>query len=364
MFQLLEKESGDEQLFADKISGLHGEIKSLDAILGDRNWKYSTEDDASGQAFGEYRVFDENQKQSDQVGAVLVGFNPLRDSIITFQGALDPQTGNIPSWMTQVGVVVPGTNSKLAEFTADLDRGKDLFSRSGTKTGYFTWHGAPMPEFDLPTHVVDPAEHGFSDMAAPRLVSFANSLDLPSGTALVPIAHSYGAAVLGTAELLGLRADRIVYVAPAGLGHDVTGVADFPYTKDKPHFVLQARNDTVVGWNQGSSMFQLGHGDTNPLDTPGVTRLETGHLDTRDPDASTIESLGGMETHSSPFAPDSTSVRNITRVVRGGESVSSYHANDVNWVYGGRTMQRVEVPDSGAGKPAEEISSVDLSRVG
>ena len=74
--------------------------------------------------------------------------------------------------------------------------------------------------------------------------------------------------------MLGLRADRIVYVAPAGLGHDVTGIADFPYTKDKPHFVLQARNDTVVGWNQGLSMFNIGHGGTNPLDTPGVTRLE------------------------------------------------------------------------------------------
>ena len=297
MFQLLEKESAVGQLFTDKISGLHGEIRSLDAILGDRNWKYSAE------SFGEYVVFDENRIETYQKGAVLVGFNPLRDSMITFQGALDPQTGNIPPWMTQVGVVVPGTNSNLAAFTGDLDRGKDLFSQSGTRTGYFTWHGAPMPEFDLPTHVVDPAQQGFSDTAGPRLVSFANSLDLPSGTALVPIAHSYGAAVLGSAEQLGLEADRIVYVAPAGLGHEVTGIEDFPYTKDKPHFVLQARNDTIVGWNQGKSMFQLGYGDTNPLDTPGVTRLETGYLDTREPDAGTIESPGGMDTHSTPFEP-------------------------------------------------------------
>ena len=362
MFQLLEKESGVGQLFADKISGLKGEIKSLDAILGDRNGKYSKEEDASGQAFGEYRVFDGNQIETYQKGAVLVGFNPLRDSIITFQGALDQDTGNIPPWMTQVGVVVPGTNSNLAAFTGDLDRGKNLFSKSGTKSGYFTWHGAPMPEFDLPTHVVDPAQQGFSDTAAPRLVSFANSLDLPSGTALVPIAHSYGAAVLGAAERLGLKADRIVYVAPAGLGHEVTGIDDFPYTKDKPHFVLQARNDTIVGWNQGKSMFQLGHGDTNPLNTPGVTRLETGYLDTRDPDAGTIESPGGLDTHSTPFEADSTSVRNITGVVT-GDPVSVYQPNDDAWGYRGRSFQRVDDPDSGAGKPEEKISSVDLSRV-
>ena len=76
-----------------------------------------------------------------------------------------------------------------------------------------------------------------------------------------------------------------------------------------------------------------------------------------------MESLGGMETHSSPFASDSTSVRNITNVVI-GEPVSLYHPNDEDWVYGGRTVRRVEVPDSGVGKPEEEISSVDLSRVG
>ena len=110
-------------------------------------------------------------------------------------------------------------------------------------------------------------------------------------------------------------------------------------------------------------MFDIGHGGTNPLDTPGVTRLETGYLDIRDPDAGTIESFGGVETHSSPFAPDRTSVRNITRVVM-GESVSLYHPNDEDWVSGGRTVRRVEVPDSGVGKREEEISSVDLSRVG
>jgi len=344
MFDLLEKQYGDG-LYGSKISNLRSEIKSLDAILE-----------------GKFAVYDESGKKSSQDGVVLVGFNPLRDSIVTFQGALDPVTGNIPSWMEQVGVVVPGTNSNLASFTGDLDRGKDLFALSGSKSGYFTWHGAPMPQFELPEHIAEAAERGFADTAAPRLASFVNSLELPEDTDLVPIAHSYGAVVLGTAELLGLKADRIVYVAPAGLGHDVTGIADFPNTKDKPHFVLQARNDSVVGWNQGKSGGGLGHGPVNPLDTPGVTRLETGYLDAGDPDSGTIESKGGMETHSTPFDPNSTSLRNIVGAVKGGP-VSLYHPNDFKVVQGGSWAVSVDIPGSGAAKPEESISSLDLSKV-
>ena len=355
MVTLLKEQYAVDGLGVPKISDLRGEIKSLDAILGDRR-------EGDPEWLGRYLVFDENGRGSIQSGAVLVGFNPLRDSVITFQGALDPTTGNIPSWMEQVGVVVPGTNSNLASFTGDLDRGKDLYAKSGKRSGYFTWHGAPMPQFAPPEHFAEAGERGFADTAAPRLASFTNSLELPEDTDLVPIAHSYGAVVLGTAELLGLKADRIVYVAPAGLGHEVTGIADFPNTKDKPHFVLQARNDIVVGWNAGKSAGDLGHGPVNPLDTPRVTRLETGYLDVEHPGAGTIESPGWIDTHSTPFTRDSTSLRNITDAVT-GENVSLYHPNDRELVQSGFHPVWVEFPDSGAGKPVEEISSSDLSKV-
>ncbi|PRI10087.1 alpha/beta hydrolase [Leucobacter massiliensis] len=365
MLKLLQKQQGMSDVFADKITDLQSEVKSIDAMLGDRNWKYRGENGADGQPFGTYKIFDENGVDTDQNGLVLVGFNPWRDSYITFQGALDPQTGDVPAWMEQVGVVVPGTNSRLAGFTADLDRGQDLYKSSGTRSGYFTWHGAPMPRFDPPGHITDAAQRGFADTAAPRLASFVNSLSLPANVDVVPIAHSYGAAVLGGAEYLGLRADRVVYVAPAGLGHNVSGIDEFPNTKDVPHFVLQARNDLVVGWNQGKAGFGLGHGPTNPLEADGVVRLETGFLKHGDPGSGTIESPGGMETHSTPFRPDSTSMRNITNVVT-GDPVSIYHENDTERVRTGGRVPRsivVEVQDSGAAKPEELISPIDLERV-
>lgn len=363
MLDLLQKQPGVEGVFADKIASLRGEVTSIDAILGDRNGLYQGD-----RKFGRYTVYDEDGNSATQQGTTLVGFNPLRDSIVTFQGALDPKTGDVPAWMQHVGVSVPGTNSKLSGFTDELTRGKHLMSGSGKKSGYFVWHGAPMPQFELPKHIIDPAERGFADIAAPRLASFVNSLRLGPDTEVVPVAHSYGAAVLGGAEYLGLSATRVVYVAPAGLGHNVGGIEDFPNTKDVPHFVLQARNDTVVGWNQGklnADWLALGHGPTDPLEAPGIVRLETGYLDADDPAKGTIESLGGIKTHSTPFEAKSTSMQNITGVVK-GDPVSLYHPNDTKQVrIDGRVPRSitVDVRDSGAAKPEEKISSVDLSKV-
>ncbi|MCK2023909.1 hypothetical protein KZC52_13300 [Microbacterium sp. kSW2-24] len=349
------------------IADMEGEAKSIDAMLGDRNENYTTkkgddgqDDQVEGQPFGVYLVFDENGRRISQNGTVLVGFNPLRDSYITFQGILDPVTGDVPAWMDQVGVVIPGTTSRLAGFTTDLDKGKNLMFNSGARSGYFTWHGAPMPQYDS-SHLNEAAQQGFADVAAARLATFVNSLGIERGTDVVPIGHSYGAAVLGGAEYLGLKADRVVYVAPAGLGHHVDGIEDFPETKDVPHFALQSRNDAIVGWNQGFVLGNIGHGLTNPLTADGVVRLETGYVIAGDPSSGTIESTGGGESHTSVFDPLSTSMRNITRAVK-GESVSLYHPDDVEF-RGGFAPVMVDVPGSGAAKPEELVSSRTLEEV-
>lgn len=369
-FRLLQSQNGMESLFASQISDLKAEVKSIDAMLGDRGWKYPADAGTEGRPFGPFTVYDENGERGDQKGLVLVGFNPFRDSYVTYQGALDPVTGDVPAWMEQVGVLVPGTNSRLAGFTSDMDRGQDLFTTSGARAGYFTWHGAPMPRFDAAAgHIVDAAERGFADTAAPRLAAFVNGLQLAPATETVPIAHSYGAAVLGGAEYLGLKADRVVYVSPAGLGHNVESINEFPNTKDAPHFVLQARNDKVVGWNQGSGAFGLGHGSTNPLHAEGVIRLETGYLDGQNPKLGTIESPAGMDTHSTPFQKGSTSMENITGVVR-GDPVTLFQKNDVEHVivpgsgFMGPQTVFLEDEDSGAAKPKIYVDSLHPETVG
>lgn len=348
------------------IADMKGEVKSIDAMLGDRNEKHKKKDgdedanDLSGQPFGEYLVYDENGRAVYQNGTVIVGFNPLRESYITFQGSLDPVTGDVPSWMEEVGIVVPGTTSRLAGFTDDLDRGKSLLRDSGKKTGYFTWHGAPMPQFDS-SHSAEAAMRGYSNTAAPRLASFVNSLSLPTGGDIVPVGHSYGVVVLAKAEAMGLRADRVVYVAPAGLGDGVAGIDGFPDTGDVPHFSLQARNDMVVGISQGSlSGLGLGHGFADPLEGPGITRLETGYVDHDHPNEGTIEEkYDPIESHTAVFTPGSTSMRNITNAVT-GDPVSLYHANKPVRTGGPPNLR---VPGSGAAHPEELISPLTLEEV-
>ncbi len=354
------RDQGAREDMAPLIEDMKNEVKSIDAMLGDRNGEHADEKDASGQRFGEYLVFDENGTPATQKGVTIVGFSPLRDSYITYQGSLDPVTGDVPDWMKDVGVLIPGTTSRLATFTVDIDRSKDLFMKSGTRAAYFTWHGAPMPQFDL-DHLDEASRRGFADTAAPRLAVFTNSLRVPDGCDVVPIAHSFGAAVLGGAEYRGLEADRVVYVAPAGLGHHVDGIEDFPETGDAPHFVLQARYDAVVGWNQGVSGLDRGHGETDPLTADGITRLETGYLDRDDPEGGTIESAGEVESHSTVFAPRSTSMSNIANVVV-GRPVSLYHPDDTR-LGGGRVPRRYPAFDTGVEKPEEFISPLTLEEV-
>jgi hypothetical protein len=346
-FILLESESGQDPILSDEVTRLQGEIRSLDAILGDRNGRY-------GKGFGTYKTYDEDGNASTQNGVTIVGFSPLRDGYVTYQGPLDQVTGDIPSWVEQVGVLVPGTNAALSSFDTDVGRARALFNGSGKRSGYFTWHGAPMPRFDPPAHIADAAERGFADVAGARLAGFTNSLVRGSSTDVVLVGHSYGAAVVGEAERLGLRADRVVYVAPAGLGHGVTGLGDFPHTKDAPHFVLQARNDAVVGWNQGLEGFGIGHGGVNPLTAPGVTRLETGYLDEEDPERGTIESVGGIDAHSAVFDRGSTAYHNIVGVVTGAP-VTIYHPDDAVSLLG----LQFSISDTGAPKSSEFIPSTE-----
>lgn len=328
--------------FGADIERLRSEIRSIDAILGDNNGRNGGARSAGGQAFGEYLVYDERGRPVVRLGTTLVGFSPLRDSIVTYQGPLDPATGDIPRGVKHVGMMIPGTNSGLASFSADLDRSKELMGESGSGTSYFTWLGAAMPQFGASGQLTDPALRGFAETGSARLAAFGDGIRLPAGAKLVPIGYSYGAAVLGGAEALGLRADRVLYVAPAGLGHEVAGLADFPRSKDAPHYVLQARNDGIVGWNQGSKIAQalrLGHGATNPLNAPGVVRLETGFLDAQHPEKGVIEDAGAAGSHSAVFTPGSTSMGNIAGVVTNGP-VSRFIADEPERMRASRTSPR------------------------
>ena len=315
-------EASDPVRLADEITLMKSEIRSIDAILGDNNKHHK------GDNFGLYTVYDKSGLERTVAGTTLVGFHPMRDSFITYQGPLDPVTGDVPAWVKNVAVSVPGTTASLGTFTDILNCGKDISAQAGEKGAVFNWVGGPMPEKNL---LRFPSQRGFADTSGPRLAGFVNSVRLSEGTSMVPVAHSYGAVVLGEAERLGLRADRVVYVAPAGLGHKTSGLQDFPNTKGVPHFSLQARNDNAVRATQGLPLGVFVHGSADPLGGPGITRLETGYITDGDPESGTIESANDtdfMGSHSEVLSKESTSMVNIGRVIRGVEA-TVYHPDTV-----------------------------------
>ncbi|WP_147440354.1 alpha/beta hydrolase [Mycetocola tolaasinivorans] len=346
------------------IARLRGEIRTIDQMLGDRNHLYAGQGNPVGYPFGEYEVLDENREPYKRNGVVLVGFDPTRDSIITFQGALDPVTGNVAPWVSRVGTFIPGSNSHIGGFEGDVHRSRTMLQAAEPGVGMFTWHGAAMPDIDQNT-ILEAGKRTFAEVGAPRLAVFLNSVSLPEGTSMVPVGHSYGAVVLARAEQLGLKADRVVYVAPAGLGHDtVNGVSDFPNTGDVNHFVLQARNDVVVGISQkgmSSDALDLGHGKLDPVRAPGVVRLETGFRVWNKPESGTIESRGRTGSHSAVLDEESTSIFNIAGVIS-GEPVSRYQPDDqesINTLRSGRLTFDIE--GTGVLKPQRWISPIDLS---
>ena len=95
-------------------------------------------------------------------------------------------------------------------------------SRSGTAV--IAWMGADFP-LAIGTHA--PFAR-FARAAAPALRDFVAGLPLPPGSPLTVLGHSYGGSIIGAADLLGLRGDRIVHIASPGAGPGVRSAGDYP----------------------------------------------------------------------------------------------------------------------------------------
>jgi hypothetical protein len=246
-------------------------------------------------------------------------------------------TGDIPSWVRSVAISVPGTGSNMTNFGDG--RAADLYQAAGPSSAIFQWAGGEFPQ-----SIPQAMDSSYSHDLAPRLRDFAAGIPVPSGATLTVLGHSYGGATVGLAEQAGLRADRVMYVAAAGMGDGVAGVGDFPHTSTVPHYAMMSRNDLVVGLIQGreGDLHAL-HGQST-LTADGVTRLETGVIDRSDLDSTDIEDYNvpgngtpsAIDSHSSLYTPGSTAFENMVSVITGGQA-ELYAENDVI-VAGGRPI--------------------------
>ncbi|HEX8496117.1 MAG TPA: alpha/beta hydrolase [Actinomycetales bacterium] len=267
-----------------------------------------------------------------------------------------------------LAVFVPGTGSDLRRQAGSLAR-MTPFAAADPELAVVLWQGADHPDqpfdepfavprdpADLPAalrrhvrhHVAAAAYRDAADVAGPLLAAEVAGLRaaVPAARAdLTVLGHSYGGSVVGSAEVTGMVAARVLHVAGAGAYAD--GVHGYALPQGPQRFSMTAPDDPVQlaqGVDAGSAGSraprllppglgglapvavplvaellgdpdQIGHG-ADPDELRDVVRLDTGVHD----DGSLVSG------HSAMFEPGSTAWRNLLAVMtRGQVSVLEPH---------------------------------------
>ena len=204
----------------------------------------------------------------------ILTFDPDRGVLIELNGELRAAKS--------LAVLVPGMNTTIEGSAADTETARQFVGASRGEVAAITFLGGPFPHDD---HVVvalaEAADPRFAIEMAPRLVAFSHEVDrVVDGTgrdiAVTYVGHSYGGAVLGTAEALGLTADRTVYVAAAGAGFGVDEPGD--WHNRNPHVVRFAMTAPADPIQLVQGLPGGPHG-ADPDRMPGVVQLATGRYD-------------------------------------------------------------------------------------
>ena len=175
-----------------------------------------------------------------------------------------------------VAVYVPGTGSNLDMSHVNTDVAGDLVEAGGGRLVVAVFLDGEFPQ-DI---MADAGRPHFAETMAPRLVRFCREVDRVveidcPGAALTVVGHSYGGRIVGTAERLGLRADRVVYVESPDLGVGVSGPADWRAPGPVLRFSFTAPGDPV-------EFLQVRARLRRPWSTSdlgdGAVRLDTGYF--------------------------------------------------------------------------------------
>jgi hypothetical protein len=200
--------------------------------------------------------------------------------MIEVVGELGPRT-------EAVAVYVPGTGTNLDMSHVNTDVAVDLVAAGGGRLAVLAFLDGEFPQ-DI---MADAGRPRFAQEMAPRLVRFCREVDRVieiecPGAALTVVGHSYGGRIVGTAERLGLRADRVVYAESPDLGVGVRGPADWRAPGPVLRYSFTAPGDPV-------ELLQLRFGLRRPWSTSDLgdatVRLDTGYF----PDGSPVYGTRG-----------------------------------------------------------------------
>ena len=169
-----------------------------------------------------------------------VSFSPHRG------GRMIEVVGRIGPGTEAVAVYVPGTGTNLDMSHVNTEVATDLVDAGGGRVAVVAFLDGEFPQ-DI---MADAGRPRFAETIAPRLVRFCREVDRLMeiecpGAELTVVGHSYGGRIVGTAERLGLRADRVVYAESPDLGVGVDGPSDWRSPGPVRRFSMTAPGDPV-----------------------------------------------------------------------------------------------------------------------
>ncbi|MDO5698345.1 MAG: alpha/beta hydrolase [Dermatophilus congolensis] len=274
----------------------------------------------------------------------LLSFDPSgRGRVVEVMGRYDDDTENL-------AVIVPGTGTGMPGYHMPAGTARDVVGADTSgRTVAVCWMGV-----DFPSAIVNEAILGhYAKVAGPALTASVLALDVPPHVTTTVVGHSYGSAVVGSAEVAGLPADRVVHLASPGAGPGVRGVADYA-TRDPlgrirsvRRYACTAAGDpirlvqaTPVGWPLVLRHFAapatwvrnrledfgldlaafdaIGLG-VDPARLEGVTVYDAGVWEVDTDRHRAGEPVAGRSGHAGVITSGTTAFRRMVGIVTGGE---------------------------------------------
>ncbi|MEU3011425.1 alpha/beta hydrolase [Nocardia asteroides] len=252
-------------------------------------------------------------------------------------GRMIEMLGTMKSGAPGVGVYVPGTSTNLNGSGSNHVAAWNLADQTGGPIFLYMEGDFPQSLTSLSDGAPSPS---FAADMAPKLVDFGREIDrevaaTSPGTPVTYVGHSYGGSIVGSAEQLGLRADRIVHASSAG-----TGVFDTGWNNPNPNvqrYSMTAPGDligVVQSYPDGGLTIPGGiHLPGNPHaseilggdpdEAPGVIRLDTGFFGTSFENHRAGDVVFGTDGHGDYWDdPESTAFHNIVGVIEGTEATA------------------------------------------
>jgi hypothetical protein len=244
------------------------------------------------------------------------------------RGSFAELVGTINERTETVGVLVPGSSAFILDdnFEKYHQRARDLVEASDGTLAMVVWAAGTFPKGWLQgamTRYRGPLGRALAIFSQELRAEIDRRLGPGSGVEVVVAGHSFGGAVVGTAERYGLDADVVFHIASAGVGN-ARDPYDYP-NPTRPRYSITAPGD-LIGFVQGlPAPPGLGHG-ADPDTFRCVTTLPTGRLPS-DPTAfdelgaplgqRAGDLIGGMSSHSDLFIRHSDAWWQIYRVFTG-----------------------------------------------